>query len=176
MKSLIANQQLFAEAYLRSLLAGPTDGADTIRACWQTIKEWREFYVDLSASNSLTQYAGQCLSALGLTYVRQGDSLVLYADQTLATPLGLCLLVADDDLDRTTKGRHHQANLIRALRQQSLTWGVVTNGRDWRLCQAAASAPYELYLQADLDNMLTGRDFGWLLLVPPLLRAGCLCG
>lgn len=158
MKSLIANQQLFAEAYLRSLALALVDHTGAVRASKQTIQEWREFYPDLSLPLTLSRYVGQCLSALGLSYAPQGDCLVLYADQTLAAPIGLCLLVADENLGRTTKGRHHQANLVHALRQQSLAWGVLTNGRAWRLCHAAASAPYELHLEADLDGLLAGGD------------------
>lgn len=158
MKSLISNQQLFAEAYLRSLDIGLQHEGEAVHACWQTIKEWREVHTDLTHTASLLQYLGQCLSALGLSYTSESDRFVLYADHTTASPLGLCLLVVDDDLGRTTKGRHYQANLVHALRQQSLTWGVITNGRHWRLCNAASAAPYELYLQADLDEMLGGRD------------------
>ena len=140
------------------LLTSPPSGAEVIQACRQTIKEWREYYAELSSFYNISQYVGQCLSALGLTYARQDSGFVLYADYSLGAPLGLCLLVSDDDLGRTTKGRHHQANLVRTLRQQSLDWGIVTNGRDRRLCNAAASAPYELHLQVGLDSMLAGRD------------------
>src|SRR5437879_6279161 len=124
----IINQQLFSQTYLQELCIGklPTDD---IQACRQTIRDWREEYPDLEKYNILQQYVGQCLSTLGLLYKLQQTSLFLYTDPTQVQPAGICLLVSDSDLGCTTKGEHHQANLIKQLRDASLHWGMITNGK-----------------------------------------------
>ena len=72
--------------------------------------------------------------------------------------MGICLVVNDTDLGRTTKGKHYQANLVKQLRNASLRWGIVTNGRRWRLCYAEATAPYEVFLKMDLNALLREQD------------------
>ncbi len=152
----ISDHLLFARAYLRDLLAAPASAA--IHACRQTIKEWRDSYPSLDDPHDCRSYIGQCLSSLGLSYQRRADGFTLYADDALAQPVGLCLHVADTDIGRATKGRHYQAMLVRELRQASLSWGMITNGQAWRLCHAASPAPYEAYVQADLDGLLDDRS------------------
>jgi hypothetical protein len=56
--------------------------------------------------------------------------------------------VNDVDLGCTIKGCHYQANLIKQLRNAALHWGLITNGRRWRLCHAVAAAPYEVFAEA----------------------------
>ncbi len=152
--SLILNQQLFGETYLRMLRAskGPADTADAAR---QTMAEWRAEIPSLDNLPSLGMYLSQAFSALGFAYSRPvADRFVLYADETRDRPLGLCLAVTDSCLGRTAKGRHHQARLVRLLREEGLSWGILTNGSRWRLCHAESPAPYETYLEADLDSLL----------------------
>jgi hypothetical protein len=155
MLSAITNQQLFTESYICYLAgSGP---ADTIGACRQTIGEWREAYPDL-AGQALPSYVARCLSALNLSYRLAPGRIVLYADQTQSSPLGLCLLVERDDVGRATKGRHYHAQLVAALHGAQLSWGIITNGKAWRLCHANSPAPYESYLQVDLDAALGAAD------------------
>jgi hypothetical protein len=159
--SCIRNQQLFSEVYLRELRAakGPTEHLDAAR---QTIREWREEYPSLEGTAEQRDYVRQCLSALKIAYSpRPGaDGFTLFSDSTRAQATGLCLPVQDDNLGRTEKGRHHQARLVRELRAVGLSWGILTNGRRWRLVHAAAPAPYEQSLETDLDALLAERSFG----------------
>ena len=67
--------------------------------------------------------------------------------------MGICLIVNDLDLGCTIKGSHHQVNLIHH-HNASLSWGIITNGKHWRLCHAANIAPYEAFLEVDLDTVL----------------------
>lgn len=151
----MVNQQLFAEAYLRDLREA-TSSVDTVDACRQTIREWRSEYRELDRLDALLPYLSYSLSALGFSYQRHEDHpyVILYSDETHSQPLGACLAVTDDQLGRTTKGHHYHARLIRLLREQQLTWGIVTNGHTWRLCYVKANAPYEEYVEADLDALL----------------------
>jgi hypothetical protein len=152
----LINRQLFAEAYLRGLRAQRLAQADVLDGRRQTIKEWREEYSALDQRDPLLAYLRQCLSTLGLAYQQHTgpDHFLLFADPTFARPLGLVLTVTDDQIGRMTKGRHHQWRLIKLLREHKLTWGVLTNGRDWRLCNANLSAPYEVWLEIRLDDLL----------------------
>ncbi len=154
----LLNRQLFAETYLRDLQAERAAAArdDAVDACHQIIAEWREVYPALTETDALSAYLGHCFSALGFAYDPCPDPthFVLYGDEARSQPLGICLAVTDEQIGRMTKGRHYQVQLIKLLREWKLTWGIVTNGRDWRLCYAKASAVYEVYLQANLDVAL----------------------
>jgi hypothetical protein len=152
-KRSIINQQLFSEAYLRELCSGKIS-LDAVDVSLQIIREWREAYPRLEDRNLLRQYVGQCLSALHVTYTPQQNLYLLHADETKTNLTGLCLIVNDVDLGCTIKGCHHQANLIKQLRNAALHWGIITNGRHWRLCHAVAAAPYEVFLEIDLDRLL----------------------
>jgi len=154
----LINYQLFSQAYLRDLQSTLTQGEyrEGADACRQTIREWRQELPVLDDPNDRLQYVGQCLSSLGLFYgpLDAGDGFILYADSTRLCGVGLCLIVDDDNLGRTTKGCHYQARLVRELRRASLAWGIVTNGTRWRLAHAIAAAPYEESLEVDLDALL----------------------
>jgi hypothetical protein len=162
-KRFISNQQLFSEAYLRELRAGKYPH-DAIDVSLQIIREWREAYPDLEAGNHLRQYVGQCLSALHISYTPQQNLYVLHPDETKTDQAGICLIVNDEDLGSTIKGCHHQVNLIKQLRSATLRWGMITNGKSWRLCYAAAVAPYEVFLELDLDSLLKENDLSEFLL------------
>jgi hypothetical protein len=152
-KRFISNQQLFSETYLRELRIGKFPH-DAVNVCMQIICEWREVYPDLEDENHLRQYVGQCLSALHISYTPQQNLYLLYTDETKTNQTGICLIVNDIDLGSTIKGCHYQANLIKHLRSADLNWGMITNGKDWRLCYASSIAPYEVFLELDLDRLL----------------------
>ena len=154
----VINQQLFSEVYLQELRTGKFS-VSSVSACYQTIREWREEYLDLNDQDTLRLYVGQCLSTLGFSYVPTSDGFTLYIDETQEQPVSFCLLVNDINLGRTTKGHHYQAQTINQLRHNLLRWGMMTNGKSWRLCYTDASAPYEVYLQIDLDALLSESHF-----------------
>jgi hypothetical protein len=161
-KRSIINQQLFSEAYLRELRTGKFP-QDAVEVCRQIIREWREAYPNLEDRNLLRQYVGQCLSALHVSYTPQQNLYILHTYETKTNQTGICLIVNDVDLGCTIKGCHHQANLVKQLRNAALHWGIITNGKHWRLCYAAA-APYEVFLEIDLDRLLQENDLSEFLL------------
>lgn len=120
------------------------------------MRDWQSSSGPLTDQATRHAYVGRCLSALGVPSSprRASEGLLLYADQTRAEVVGLCLVVDDVDIGRTTQGKHYQAILVRELRRAGLIWGILTNGAHWRLCRATAPAPYEVYLQADMDAIL----------------------
>jgi hypothetical protein len=151
----ILNQQLLSAVYLRETLLDKHP-ADVLGAARQTILEWREAYPSLSEPADRSAYVKQCLSALAVASapLAAQPGFTLFADASKERATGLCLLTDEHDLGRAKKGAHPQASLVRALRQHDLSWGIITNGAKWRLCHGGASAPYEYFLEADLDELL----------------------
>lgn len=160
----IQNQQLFSEAYVREVRTHAAS-REAVSACQQTVREWREEYADLTSLPAAAAYVRQVLSALGVSYAplpTAEPGFYLLGDGGPGDPTGLCWVVAEEDLGRATKGRHPQLLLIRRLREAHLSWGVLTNGAQWRLCFAGATAPYEVFFEADVDRLLntdTREDF-----------------
>ena len=162
-KRWIINQQLFSEAYLRELRTGkfPQDAVDV---SLQIIREWREAYPNLEDENHLQHYIGQCLSTLHISYTPQQNIYILHADEAKTNQTGICLIVNDEDIGSTIKGCHYQVNLIKLLRDANLNWGMITNGKHWRLCYVVAAAPYEVFLELDLDGLLKENDLSEFIL------------
>ena len=160
--SPLDNRQLFSSAYLRDLQNqnSSAQASDALKAAWATIRDWRAEYPHLSDSSSLNAYVRYVLSALDVAATSatasgaQTGVYTIFSDADKKTPTGLCLLVADEDLGCTLKGRHYQQQLVSALRQHDLGWGLLTNGKHWRLGRADAAAPYEEWLQFDVDALL----------------------
>ena len=151
---MVINRQLFSAVYLRELQQGK-HAADILDGSRQTIREWRENYPVFDAA-ARREYVKQCLSALGAasTWKPETNGFMLFADASRQQATGLCLVTAEENLGRTVRGAHPQAMLIRELRQAGLKWGILTNGTHWRLCRADAPAPYEVFLEVNLDELI----------------------
>jgi hypothetical protein len=149
----VINQQLFSAIFLRELRTGKLP-IDSVNACHQTLREWRREYPDLEDYTTLQLYIGQCLSTLELPYKLEQTYFTLYSDPTHVHQVGICLVVNDIDIGRMTKGAHYRANLIKQLRDTSLRWGMLTNGKRWRLCYTDTTSPYEVFFEIDLDSIL----------------------
>jgi len=72
----------------------------------------------------------------------------------------LIAAAGDEPLDRTEVGRFHPGKLIRALQERSLNWGILTNGKLWRLYSTKSSRPFEDYVELDLESALERGDQG----------------
>jgi type I restriction-modification system DNA methylase subunit len=153
--SLLSNHQLFTEAFIDELRDAKM-AADMVGATQQTIREWRDEFGALDSPAELRKYLVQCFSALGFSYVQDDHTgtFTLFADEIYSQPLGLCLVVTGEEIGRMVKGAHHQARLIQLLRENNLTWGILSNGKDWRLCLAKSPAPFEIWLEASLEDLL----------------------
>jgi len=64
----------------------------------------------------------------------------------------------DEALDAAEVGRFYPGKLIRELTARSLTWGILTNGRFWRLYSTRSSRPFEDYVELDLETALEQED------------------
>lgn len=119
----------------------------------------------------------QIFAYLGLTYgPREADgsaalttserAFFLYADWKRKDCTGLCLVLPysahiegrDLETDVIPKGRNYAQQLIRLLRQHDLDWGVLANGRHWRLFHRNELFPTETYLHVDLEHIIAADD------------------
>ena len=123
-----------------------------------------------------TNVVEQIFAYLELTYGPcEGDSstaltsdrtFFLYADWSQQDRTGLCLVLPysadiegrDPQTNIVPKGRNYAQQLIRLLDQYDLDWGVLTNGRHWRLFHRAELSPTEAYLHVDLERILITDD------------------
>ncbi len=64
----------------------------------------------------------------------------------------------NSDLDSYDVGQFYPGKLIRELRKRSLSWGILTNGKLWRLYSARSSRPFEDYVELDLSSTLKEND------------------
>ena len=153
--NLITNRQLFSAVYLRELQQGH-HVADAVDGARQTIREWRDEYPALDGALRRSEYIKQCLNAMGIAASPRdsSDGYTIFTDAAKVRLAGLCLVTEEAELGRAVKGGHPHARLVRELRKASLQWGILTNGVHWRLCYTGAPAPYEAFLQADLDGLL----------------------
>lgn len=121
---------------------------------------------DASGAGALwTSFVKAALGNLGFvieerTGVRAGRGLhLLHEDYSFQSPIALLYLVEPDaDLDDSSVGRFWPAKLINALRERKLNWGILTDGRTWRLYSTKSAKPYEDHVQLDLGSALESQD------------------
>lgn len=121
---------------------------------------------DASGAGALwTSFVKAALGNLGFvieerTGVRAGRGLhLLHEDYSFQSPIALLYLVEPDaDLDDSSVGRFWPAKLINALRERKLNWGILTDGRTWRLYSTKSAKPYEDHVQLDLGAALESQD------------------
>lgn len=90
----------------------------------------------------------------------------LYADWAMEDCTGLCLVLPysadiagrDPKTGFIPKGRNYAQQLLRLLREHNLDWGVLTNGRHWRLFHRTELSPTDTYLQVDLESVIATED------------------
>jgi len=62
------------------------------------------------------------------------------------------LIPPQDDPDANTKGNFPAFDLIHLLKKEKLEWGILTNGKVWRLYSTLTPLPYENYLEIDFSE------------------------
>ncbi len=153
---VVRNQYLFAQAYLDQVMADP--GHDEAAATLgQGLADWAPFRDDDSLSTLIDSWVGPVLDILAFHHQpveREPGLQKLYSDLTGQQLLALCLVLPPGaDIDNTVKGAHHAFEIVDALRQESCTWGVLTDGSRWRLVKADVIRPYESYLEVNLGQV-----------------------
>jgi len=153
------NEKLFSEIYLEEITRQNEDAG--VLASLKVLKEYRE-YADMYDLKSWKEsFVHEVLSALGFYAFSKSDHLTCLfpmGSPNTEDPLSLCYVVLpDQNLDQTTIGCNWAEKIIRSLREYNLQWGVLTNGRRWRIYHREEPLPYETYLEIDLEAILADK-------------------
>lgn len=150
------NEMLFSEIYLEDITR-QVESADFL-ASLNVLREYRDFADTSSLKAWKDSYVNEVLSALGFLVKPKSDplnQLFQMGNSEVDKPLSLCYVVMpEDDLDNTTIGQNWAEKIIRALRENNLNWGLLTNGKLWRIYHLDEPTPYETYLEIDLDTII----------------------
>ena len=182
----VYNQLLFSEIFFQQIRRETTD-LDNLRATLSTIRDTWRYYLSPptdwdgpgwrpeapfppdDVAQLRAKVVEQIFAYLELTYgpcEADDRAFFLHADWSRQDRTGLCLVLpysADvEGRDLTSgiipKGRNYAQQLIRLLREHELEWGVLTNGRLWRLFHRTELSPTETYLQVDLEQIIAADD------------------
>ena len=83
----------------------------------------------------------------------------LYEDWAFSNCITVLYLTsADTNMDNTTVGRFWPAKLIIELKKRKLNWGILTNGKQWRLYSLKSSRPFEDYVELPLADAIETND------------------
>jgi len=157
------NEYLFSEIYLRDITQRPVTD-ENLRASLQTIKEWREYADKTSLEQWITTYIEPVLDTLGFGHQKdsekQANILVLFPDVDKTEATSLCYIVPPgEDINCTLKGKHWAEKVIRSLRKHNFHWGILTDGAYWRIYHTKEPTPYETYVEANLETILSSQDY-----------------
>ena len=149
------NDKLFSEIYLEEITAQPE--REEVLASLRVLREYRDYAETDNLNAWVTSYIHEVLAALGFNPVLKTDALTLLNPMgTLDHPVSLCYVtLPEEDLDNTTMGHNWAEKVIRSLREHEMQWGLLTNGKLWRIYHLDEPMPYETYFEIDLDTILT---------------------
>jgi hypothetical protein len=182
----VYNHLLFSEIFFQQVRTETAD-LDNLRATLSTIRGTWQYYLppppdwdgigwsptSLFSPDDVAQLRAkvveQVFAYLELTYgpcEADERAFFLYADWTRKDLTGLCLVLPysadiegrDIETGFIPKGRNYAQQLIHLLRQHDLDWGVVTNGRHWRLFHRTELSPTDTYLHIDLERIIAADD------------------
>jgi len=148
------NETLFSEIYLEETTRQPEQAE--VLASLKVLREYREYADTSSLGAWMKSYIHEVLAALGFNaQVKSAGLSLLYPMGNTQQPVSLCFVTLPaESLDNTLLGRNWAERTIRALRQQGLQWGLLTNGKLWRIYHLDEPTPYETYLEIDLEGIL----------------------
>jgi type I restriction-modification system DNA methylase subunit len=150
------NEILFSEIYLEDITR-QAENSDVL-ASLKVLGEYREYADTHNLKVWKESYVHEVLSALGFFAQSKSDHLTnLFSMGSVGkeNPLSLCyVILPEENLDSTTIGRNWAEKIIRGLRENNLQWGLLTNGRQWRIYHQDEPTPYETYLEIDLEAIL----------------------
>ena len=153
------NEILFSEIYLEDITR-QAENSDVL-ASLKVLGEYREYADTHNLKAWKESYVHEVLSALGFFAQSKSDHLTnLFSMGSVGkeNPLSLCyVILPEENLDNTTIGRNWAEKIIRALRVNNLQWGLLTNGKQWRIYHQEEPTPYETYLEVDLEAILADK-------------------
>ncbi|MFC2029036.1 DNA methyltransferase, partial [Chloroflexota bacterium] len=154
MPTYYRNETLFSEIYLDEITR-QTEQADVL-ASLKVLREYHDYADSSNLEAWRKSYVQEVLSALGFNAkYKEGYLSLLYPMGEVDQPVSLCVITsAEENLDNTLMGKNWAEKTIRALRDQDMQWGLLTNGKQWRIYHQDEPTPYETYLEIDLESIL----------------------
>lgn len=151
------NQMLFSEIYLEEITQQEKN--PDVLASLDTLRQYREYADDSHLARWKQSFVNEALAVLGFAAKEAS------AHQTNLFPMGgaekvltVCVTAPPEaDLDTTLIGANWAEKTIRCLRDENLPWGLLTNGKQWRIYHRDEAQPYETYLSIDLESILEDR-------------------
>ena len=151
----------FFLTFILKIFANLTKIEKKLKTLIADLRGWLSSWDDSTFPSLFSTQIEPTLVALGFNYEQLSDVsnlFRLYATHNREKPLGLCYIVHRDigevNLNSTIKGLHYAAEIIHALKDEELSWGLLTDGKRWRIYHANELAPYETYLEIDLERIL----------------------
>jgi len=158
---MVTNKYLFASQFLKYLKSQKIEEKELFQGFATTIKSFLEFKeetdknsLDRSFISSIVaqlQFAAdETVSANGYITTRH---CYLYDGFPLKRKVScLCTISPEANMDVTKKGDFPAFDLIYLLKKEKLEWGILANGKRWRLYSILSAQPYENYLEIDFEN------------------------
>ena len=155
------NQGLFSTLFIEEI-RGDIEVDDTARGEMATLAQlWR----DRNATNRETLWTSFLQRALSsLQFVAQGKpnaqgSCSLFEDFTYSNCIGVIQVVDPaGSIDDVRVGHYAPGKLVSAMKQRPVNWGILTDGKVWRLYSLRSSRAYEDYVELDLGAALEAED------------------
>lgn len=155
---MISNNFLFASQFLNYLASLKVADEDQYNAFKNTIHNF--FKEDSTNSDSFITLA---ISLLGFTpetpqiYSNSQDSKYYLLHQGAPInkyPVVSCLYYIPENIDLNScyKGFYPAFELISLLKNNNIEWGILTNGKMWRLYSNLSALPYENFIEINFEN------------------------
>jgi len=165
------NQFLFSEAYLAEITQIEENSAS--RASMTSMSDFLIYADHSTLVHWNKSFVHECLQSLGFRIDKQSDNLALLKRHGEDDrPIGVCISVLpSENLDNTSMGSNYAYEVVIALNNSGLKWGILTNGHKWRIYHTEESTPYENYLEIDLRQILELKDLSSFQLLFFFLKA-----
>lgn len=171
MEKFYKNEYLFSEIYLKEITEIEEDPG--VIAALAALREYRDYASTSSIQEWNKTYIHEVLNALEFGLRKINDNIVLLYQ--LGNPnqiISICYsLLPSEDLNNTNLGKNWAEKIIRNLRDNRLTWGILTNGEKWRIYHTEEATPYENFLEIDLTNILISNEHSQFQIFHKFLKA-----
>jgi len=153
-----SNEYLFSEIYLNEITQ--LEEEPDVVANLETIKDYREYADTSDIASWNNSYIHEILQSLGFQLEHKNDNLILLKPFGESNNiLTICYsIMPEENLDKTKMGEHWAEKIIRNLRDNDLHWGILTNGKKWRIYHTEESVPYDNFLEIDLEEIINEED------------------
>jgi len=176
---MITNNYLFASQFVNFLKTKTID-AETLQAFKKVFVALEKERILNKESEILDLFIKPVLNLLEFAYgnfiensLKNGTYIYLYDGYPLQRKVSCLYIVgANNNIDSTTKGSFPAFELIHLLIKEKLEWGILTDGKKWRLYSTLNTQPYENYFEinfsfySDIDFQAFYHLFSVLLFIP----------